>query len=73
MGGEALGARTHGGHVPPHRPAGLRDGSTASVIGAHPKPGTALSWAWIGREVGESIGIAGKNRPKVGEEPRPGG
>jgi hypothetical protein len=40
MGGEPLGARTHGGHVPPHRTAESADGSTGSVLGAHPKPGT---------------------------------
>jgi hypothetical protein len=28
MGGEQLGARTHGGHVPPHRAGGSSDGST---------------------------------------------
>jgi hypothetical protein len=36
MGGEALGARTHGGHVPPHRACGSADGSTGS--GCRPSP-----------------------------------
>jgi len=36
MGGEALGARTHGGHVPPHGATGSADGSTVS--GWRPSP-----------------------------------
>jgi hypothetical protein len=38
MGGEPLGARTHGGHVPPHRAWGSAEDSTASGGGAHPMP-----------------------------------
>jgi len=35
-GGEALGARTHGGHVPPHGATGCADGSTGSGGAARP-------------------------------------
>jgi len=37
-GGEELGARTHGGHVPPPRPAGLADGSTGAGADAQANP-----------------------------------
>jgi hypothetical protein len=46
-GGEALGARTHGGHVPPHRATGSAEDSTASVLGAQPMPSS-----WCKRERG---------------------
>jgi hypothetical protein len=37
-GGEALGARTHGGQDPSHRAVGFADGSTLSGGVPHPMP-----------------------------------
>lgn len=73
MGGERLGARTHGGHVPPPRPCGLRDGSTLIGVGAHARV-DRLQSVGVDRAGSErSCGLAGreeahvpckKNRPK---------
>jgi hypothetical protein len=55
-GGEALGARTHGGHVPPPGATGSAEDSTASVLGAQTRPGTALSCGWIGLDASVDAG-----------------
>jgi hypothetical protein len=60
-GGEALGARTHGGQDPPHRATGSADGST--VPGWRPIPSreqrcrgagdagkSSVDAEWVGRE-----------------------
>jgi hypothetical protein len=41
MGGERLGARTHGGHVPPPGATALADGSTVSGGVPLPMPASA--------------------------------
>jgi hypothetical protein len=42
-GGEALGARTHGGQDPPHRAGGSANGSTASGGGVPTMPASSRS------------------------------
>ena len=56
MGGEALGARTHGGHVPPPGATGLADGSTGSGSAPIPSSDGYRAQAWIGREVSADAG-----------------
>ena len=61
-----MGARTHGGQDPPHRACGSAEDSTASVIDAHPKPGS-----WCERERGSGWMLACMR--EGGEEISPGG
>ena len=59
-GGEALGARTHGGHVPPLGATGSADGSTPIGVGAHARV-DRLQSAGVDRAGSErSCGLAGR-------------
>jgi hypothetical protein len=70
MGGEPLGARTHGGQDPPHRAGGSVDGSTSGWLRPIPGRCSVREWARIYSKVGEGIGIKGKNQLQVGPGPR---